>query len=98
MLRKPERVSSASQISVFGVAYPAFYYRAGDQTFTVMFDRGTGLPARIRTLDYDNVWGDVTYDLVLADWQTIDDVRVIGDVAPDVVIVERANARRQPRP
>src|SRR3989442_5000519 len=41
-----------------------------------MFDRGTELPARIRTLDYDNVWDDVTYELVLVDWQTIDDVRV----------------------
>ena len=76
MLRNPERFSYASEIAVGGVAYPAVDYRAGDQTFTVMFDRGTGLPARIRTLDYDNVWGDVTYDLVLADWQTIDDVRV----------------------
>src|SRR3989475_3011926 len=76
MLRNPERVSYAREIAVGGGAYPAVDYRAGDQTFTVMFDRGTGLPARIRTLDYDNVWGDVTYDLVLADWQTIDDVRV----------------------
>ena len=60
MLRNPERVSYASEIAVGGVAYPAVDYRAGDQTFTVMFDRGTGLPARIRTLDSDNVWGDVT--------------------------------------
>src|SRR5438876_3925186 len=76
MLRNPERFSYASEIAVGGVAYPAVDYRAGDQTFTVMFDRGTGLPARIRTLDYDKVWGDVTYDLVLTDWQTIDDVGV----------------------
>src|SRR3989441_3303995 len=76
MLRNPERFSYASEIAVGGVAYPAVDYRAGDQTFTVMFDRGTGLPARIRTLDYDNVWGDVTYDLVLSDWQMMDGRRV----------------------
>jgi len=45
----------------------------------VMFDPTTGLPARIRTLDYDNIWGDVTYDLVLADWKTFDGVRVATD-------------------
>ena len=45
----------------------------------VMFDPTTGLPARIRTYDYDSVWGDVTYDLVLADWKTFDGVRVATD-------------------
>jgi glyoxylase-like metal-dependent hydrolase (beta-lactamase superfamily II) len=41
-----------------------------------MFDSATGLPARIRSLDYDNIWGDVTYDLVLSDWKTFDGIRV----------------------
>jgi glyoxylase-like metal-dependent hydrolase (beta-lactamase superfamily II) len=41
-----------------------------------MFDRVSGLPARIRTLDYDNIWGDVPYDLVLSDWQVLDGIRV----------------------
>ncbi|OLC38873.1 MAG: hypothetical protein AUH81_03180 [Candidatus Rokubacteria bacterium 13_1_40CM_4_69_5] len=76
MFQNPDRVSAAEDVTVGGVAYPAVTYRAGDQTFTVLFDRQTGLPARIRTLDYDNVWGDVTYDLVLSDWQMIDGLRV----------------------
>jgi glyoxylase-like metal-dependent hydrolase (beta-lactamase superfamily II) len=76
MQKNPDRVSSVGDAKVAGVAYPTVDYRAGDQTFTVMFDRGTGLPARIRTLDYDNIWGDVTYDLVLSDWQAIDGVQV----------------------
>ena len=76
MLRNPDRLSSPGDVTVGGVAYPAVDYRAADQTFTVLFDRATGLPARIRTLDYDNVWGDVTYDLVLSDWQTIDGLRI----------------------
>ena len=76
MLRNPDRVSPIGDVTVGGVAYPAVDYRAGDQTFTVLFDRTTGLPARIRTLDYDNIWGDVTYDLVLSDWQTMDGLRV----------------------
>src|SRR4029450_11088842 len=38
--------------------------------------RRTAPPASTRTLHYDSVWGDVTYDLVLSDWQTVDGVRV----------------------
>jgi glyoxylase-like metal-dependent hydrolase (beta-lactamase superfamily II) len=76
MQKNPDRVAAVSDVTVSGVAYPAAEYRTGDQTFIVMFDKATGLPARIRTLDYDNIWGDVTYDLVLADWQVMDGIRV----------------------
>jgi glyoxylase-like metal-dependent hydrolase (beta-lactamase superfamily II) len=76
MWRNPDRVAAAGDVTVGAVSYPAVDYRGGDQTLTVMFDRETGLPARIRTLDYDNVWGDVTYDLVLADWRAFDGIRV----------------------
>jgi len=76
MWKNPERVTGAGSVTVGGATYPAVSYQAGAQTFLVMFDRASGLPARIRTLDYDNVWGDVTYDLVLADWQAVNGVRV----------------------
>jgi glyoxylase-like metal-dependent hydrolase (beta-lactamase superfamily II) len=72
MANHPDRVSPTEEVTVAGVSYPAVDYKVGDQTFIVMFDRSTGLPARIRTLDYDNIWGDVTYDLVLSDWQPAD--------------------------
>jgi len=39
--------------------------------FIVAFDPATGLPARVRTLDYDFVWGDVNYDVVLSDWRDV---------------------------
>jgi len=74
--KNPDRVSAVADVTVGNLTYPAVAYRAGDQTFTVMFDRVTGLPARIRTLDYDNIWGDVTYDMALADWQTRDGLRM----------------------
>jgi hypothetical protein len=76
MQKHPDRVSSAGTVTVGGASYPAVHYKAGDQTLTVMFDEETGLPARIRTLDYDNIWGDVTYDLVLADWFPFEGVRI----------------------
>jgi Metallo-beta-lactamase superfamily len=76
MQKSPDRVDAVGDVTVGGVAYPAAEYRTGDQTLTVMFDKATGLPARVRTLDYDNIWGDVTYDLVLSDWQVMDGIRV----------------------
>ncbi len=76
MWKNPDRVTAAPAVTVGGVTYPAATYQAGTQTLTVLFDPATGLPARIRSLDYDNIWGDVTYDLVLADWQTVGGVRV----------------------
>jgi glyoxylase-like metal-dependent hydrolase (beta-lactamase superfamily II) len=76
MSKNPGSVTSVADITVGNVSYPAVDYRVGTQTLTVMFDRGTGLPARIRSLDYDNIWGDVTYDLVLSDWKAFDGVQV----------------------
>ena len=37
--------------------------RSAFDGFIVAFDPATGLPSRVRTLDYDNIWGDVTYDM-----------------------------------
>ncbi len=76
MSKNPDRVTSASSVTIGGVSHPAVNYRSGEQTLTVLFDPATGLPARVRSLDYDNIWGDVTYDLVLADWQTVGGARV----------------------
>jgi glyoxylase-like metal-dependent hydrolase (beta-lactamase superfamily II) len=76
MLRHPDRVTAAADATVGGVTHRTVDYRVLDQIFTVMFDPASGLPTRIRTLDYDNIWGDVTYDLVLADWQTLGGVRI----------------------
>jgi glyoxylase-like metal-dependent hydrolase (beta-lactamase superfamily II) len=41
-----------------------------------MFDPASGLPARIRTLDYDAIQGNVAFDLVLSDWRDIDGVKL----------------------
>jgi glyoxylase-like metal-dependent hydrolase (beta-lactamase superfamily II) len=77
MSKNPERVASVADVTVGGVAFPAVEYRpTANETLTVLFDRASGLPTRVRTQDYDNIWGDVLYDLVLADWQTFDGVRV----------------------
>src|SRR6267143_3019863 len=65
MRNNPDQVRSAPDLGVGGVVYPAVSYGP----YIVAFDAQTGLPARVRTLDYDNVWGDVNYDLVYSQWR-----------------------------
>ena len=50
---------------------PAVSYTKGANTFTILFDRKTHLPAAIRTRDDDNISGDSNYDLILGDWKTL---------------------------
>jgi glyoxylase-like metal-dependent hydrolase (beta-lactamase superfamily II) len=76
MRGNPSRVQRMSNVAVGNMSYPALSYNAGTYTFIVMFDSQSGLPARVRTLDFDNIWGDVNFDLVLADWQPLGNVRV----------------------
>src|SRR2546430_12475155 len=63
MIRRPPRSTLFPYTTLFrSVAY---------ENYIVAFDPQTGLPARVRTLDYDNVWGDVDYDLVYSDWRDV---------------------------
>ncbi|HUQ76570.1 MAG TPA: MBL fold metallo-hydrolase [Burkholderiales bacterium] len=72
MHANPAQVRPALDVVAGGRSYPAVAYGP----FTVAFDPQTGLPVRVRTLDYDNVWGDVNYDLVFSDWRSYDGLRV----------------------
>jgi glyoxylase-like metal-dependent hydrolase (beta-lactamase superfamily II) len=76
MRHNADKVSPAGDIVIGGVTYAAVRYNAGAHAFIIAFDPESGLPARIRTLDYDNVWGDVNYDLVFSDWRTAGGVRI----------------------
>ena len=72
MRNNPTQVRPAVDMEVGNMAYPAVGYGP----FTVAFDPKSGLPVRIRTLDYDNIWGDVTYDAVLSDWRDFNGIKV----------------------
>jgi glyoxylase-like metal-dependent hydrolase (beta-lactamase superfamily II) len=78
MANSREKVAAVPDVTIGATAYPAVEYKLGDQALTVLFDPQSGLPARVRTLDYDNVWGDVNYDLVLSDWRAADKLQIAG--------------------
>ena len=54
---------------VDGKSYPAVEYRGNYGTFIVLFDPATGLPAVVRTRDFDVIEGDSNYDQTLSDWR-----------------------------
>jgi glyoxylase-like metal-dependent hydrolase (beta-lactamase superfamily II) len=72
MQANPQNVRPALDLAAGGRSYPAVTYGP----YIVAFDPQAGLPARVRTLDYDNMWGDVTYDAVLGDWRDFGAVKL----------------------
>jgi glyoxylase-like metal-dependent hydrolase (beta-lactamase superfamily II) len=74
--KNPSAVTAMPDQPAGASTFPAVKVQAGDVAFLVLFDRATGLPARIRTLDYDNIYGDSTYDLVLDDWRDVGGARI----------------------
>jgi len=54
-----------------GKRLTAVEYKTEVNRFVVLFDQASGLPARIRTIDTDQAWGDINFDLILSDWREI---------------------------
>src|SRR5947208_951341 len=50
---------------------PAVSIKSGVNTFVVLFDPATKLPAAIRTRDADAVYGDSNYDMIPSDWKDV---------------------------
>jgi glyoxylase-like metal-dependent hydrolase (beta-lactamase superfamily II) len=75
-LAAPQNLAALPDQTLGNETLPAVAFTDGATTFTILFDRGTHLPAAIRTLDDDNIHGDATYDLILADWKPVAGVQI----------------------
>jgi Metallo-beta-lactamase superfamily len=71
MKQHPDRISALADQKVEGKTYPSARYRGDYGTFIVMFDPETKFPARIRTLDWDELEGDSVYDAEYSDWRDV---------------------------
>jgi glyoxylase-like metal-dependent hydrolase (beta-lactamase superfamily II) len=71
MKQHPDRVTAIADQKVAGKSYGAVEYRGDYGKFVVMFDPATNLPARIRTLDWDEIEGDSVYDAEYSDWRDV---------------------------
>jgi len=72
----PQNVAAAGRQRLGKATLPAVTYNDNGTKFTILFDPKTHLPAAIRTLDDDNIFGDSTYDLVPGDWKAVAGVQV----------------------
>ncbi len=86
-LNDPKSVDAAGPQKLGTQSFPAVSFADGGTTYLILFDRKTHLPAAIRTRDDDNIHGDSNYDLVLADWKSVNGAQIaeslsyrIGDV------------------
>ena len=75
MRSDPQALTALPEQTVGGKKLRAVRYDVSRYTFTVMFDRASGLPARVRSLDTEPIRGDLNYDLVLADWRPVNGVQ-----------------------
>ena len=76
MKRHADRLTAVDDQTVAGKTYPAAQYRDDYGTYIVMFDPSTNLPARVRTLDWDALEGDSTYDADYSDWRDVSGVKM----------------------
>ena len=71
MRADPHSLKSLPVVFAGGKRLTAVAYTSGENRFVVMFDPASGLPARIRTVDTDQAWGDIDFDLILSDWREV---------------------------
>jgi glyoxylase-like metal-dependent hydrolase (beta-lactamase superfamily II) len=76
MKRHPDRLSAIGDQTVAGKTYPAVQYRGEYGTFIVMFDPATNLPVRVRTLDWDALEGDSSFDAEYSDWRDVSGAKI----------------------
>lgn len=75
-LENPDRVSAVAEQKLGNQSLPAVLYTIGTRKYMILFDRTTKLPAAVRTLESDNVWGDQNYDAILSDWKAVGGIKV----------------------
>ena len=73
-----DQLSALPDETIDGKKLTAISYKDDNAEWTVLFG-DDGLPARIRTIDADGVWGDCNYDMILSDWREVGGVRFAFD-------------------
>ena len=101
MKQHPDRVSALADQKVAGKSYPSARYRDDYGAFIVMFDPETKFPARIRTLDWDELEGDSVYDAEYSDWRDVGGAKVAFHTlytlnGMKIIDLEILNARPNP--
>src|SRR5450432_488044 len=91
----PSNVRAAEGERLGQQALQAVAFADQGTNFTILFDRETHLPAAIRSRDDDNIHGDSSYDLVLADWKTVGGAKLAQSLSYQINGVEVAKLNYQ---
>jgi glyoxylase-like metal-dependent hydrolase (beta-lactamase superfamily II) len=86
----PSNVRAAGPAQLGQKSLPAVSFNDKGTSFTILFDPATHLPAAIRTRDDDNIHGDSSYDLVLADWKAVGGAKLAQSLSYQINGVEVA--------
>ena len=70
-LENPQSIAAMPDQKLGDRSLPAVSIKNGINTFVVLFDPATKLPAAIRTRDADSVYGDSNYDMIPSDWKDV---------------------------
>jgi glyoxylase-like metal-dependent hydrolase (beta-lactamase superfamily II) len=70
-LENPQSITALPDQQLGNRSLPAVSIKTGQNTFVVLFDPASKLPAAIRVRDKDSVYGDSDYDLILSDWKDV---------------------------
>jgi len=76
MKRHPDGMAAIGDQTIAGKIYPAVQYRDAYGACIVMFDLATNLPARVRTMDWDALEGDSSYDEEYSDWRDVSGAKI----------------------
>ena len=68
-LDNPSSIAAIPDQKLGDRSLPAVSIKTGINTYIVLFDPTTKLPAAVRTRDADSVYGDSNYDMILSDWK-----------------------------
>ena len=74
-LDAPQNIAAIADQKLGDQTLPAVVFTQGPTKYIIIFDRTTKLPAAVRTLDDDHIFGDSNYDMVLSDWKDVGGVK-----------------------
>jgi glyoxylase-like metal-dependent hydrolase (beta-lactamase superfamily II) len=70
-LENPQSIAAMPDQKLGDRSLPSVSIKSGINTYVVLFDPATKLPAAIRTRDVDSVYGDSNYDMIPSDWKDV---------------------------
>ena len=67
----PQNLAAIADQKIGDQTLPAVVFTQDGTKYIIAFDRTSKLPVAVRTRDDDHIYGDSSYDVILADWKAV---------------------------